>query len=500
MRFSLYLAIFGILLLAGCRERDGLTGRSPDIAGIWKCTPETAEQYPQGTRETALLIERGPEMELTARGCFIFEGNYHHPWELEEIHYNDTTGLLSILDVDGDWYLAYFDPPAQTLSGHIHSLESGDPVPLDTLDFIRADDSLATRLFIPRLPGKDGNLSVSYAVPPSLNDGLNTASLFSCIRDTSAYEDLMKRIINQDFGRLESLLVLKDGQLVLEEYFFGYDRNRLHNIHSCTKSIASLLLGIVLEEYGNFDLNTPISSFFPGYDSLFTGGKEKITLEDLLTMHAGFASDLLPEKPGHGDQLQSILSLPLVSDAGETFQYDNSNSILLGAILLKITGIQADRIASQYLFNPLGISAVQWEKINGLPQCHSNLMMLPRDMAKIGQLVLNYGKWEERQIVPAAWVEKSTRPQVAESVFFDYGYHWWCRSAKNQPCWEDPDDRIGEHPDIALALGFAGQFIMVIRDLNMVVVTTASDYGDYSVALKKIQLAVEEILPLLPVS
>ena len=118
-------------------------------------------------------------------------------------------------------------------------------------------------------------------------------------------------------------------------------------------------------------------------------------------------------------------------------------------------------------------------------------------MAKIGLLVLNDGKWQNKQLVSKEWIFESTKPHVPESEFFDYGYHWWHRSDHNKSWWDRPERGFQKEHDMTIALGFGGQYIMIIRDLNMVVVTTSSDYGDGHTARKKVPMVIDEIVPLL---
>ena len=117
-------------------------------------------------------------------------------------------------------------------------------------------------------------------------------------------------------------------------------------------------------------------------------------------------------------------------------------------------------------------------------------------MAKIGQLVLNDGRWGDQQLVPKEWIRESTRPHLAESEYFDYGYHWWLRSASNKAWWDKPETRSNEEHEIVIALGFGGQYIMIVRDLNLVVVTTASDYANGHMARSKIPMVIEKLVPL----
>lgn len=482
-----------LVLLFGCSQPEP---QIPSIEGIWVCTPETALDYPESKRITALLIGEGNGGIIEARGCFMWEGSFLHSWNLEQASYNDSTQTLTLVDEDGDRYEGVLDSDQHTIRGYFWSGDPGQDTPIDTVDFIRADPQLAQTLFYPRPPGSTGYTAYTYKSPEALEDGLEVANINTFTGDSLALYALLSNIISQDYGRLESLLVMKDSRLVLEEYFYGYDMSQVHNIHSCTKSIASLVLGIVMAHHEDVELALPLFDFFPEYDNLAVNGKELISLEHLLCMTTGFPVDDTPGWVDLDDQLLNILSRPLAEVPGEVFQYNNNNSILLGGVLQNITGEPADQLLEEYLFGPMGISNYQWAYVNGLPQCHSDLQMLPRDMAKIGQLVLNNGKWGDHQLIPKAWIRNSTRPHLAESDYFDYGYHWWLRSASNKAWWDKPETRSNAGHEIVIALGFGGQYIMIVRDLNLVVVTTSSDYANGHMARSKIPLVIEKLIPL----
>jgi CubicO group peptidase (beta-lactamase class C family) len=245
------------------------------------------------------------------------------------------------------------------------------------------------------------------------------------------------------------------------------------------------------------NVDQPIFDFFPVFDSLQTREKEKITLKHVLTMTAGFSEDDDFEIHDPDDQVKQILNLPLESTPGEEFTYNNNCSNLLGGIIYTLESKQADEFAKEVLFNKLGISEFLWERENGVVHCYSDLHMYPRDMAKIGLLVLQNGSWNGEQIVPKEWIAESTKPYVAESEFFDYGYQWWYRSKGNRSWWENPVCGSNNEHDMFLALGYGGQYIMVVRDLDMVIVTTSSDYNEENgMAHQKVPMVIEEVIPL----
>jgi len=502
---SISLVILSTVIFNSCQRNNDFTDTSSDttqashyvsIDGLWRCTPETSLKFPNGTLEPVIKISGSINKKLTVQGCFLWDGLYYNEWELVNIQFDDSTRQLKMVDGSGSTYMGMVDQEMRTITGIVYSGDPDNSVPEDSLDFIRADQNLASQLFYPRLPDLNGNVKYVYNLPEQITDELQTASIFESTSDSAAFFDLMVRLLKQDFGRLESLLVLKDHKLLLEEYFYGYDRTKLHNIHSCTKSVTSLLLGIALERHNVMNVDRPIFSFFPQYDSLETAEKKQITLKHILTMTSGFreGEDFIEDEPD--DLLQNILSRPLESKPGEKYKYSNDCSNLLGGIIYSLEGKQADEYAKENLFSALGISDYHWESENGIPHCHSDLHLLPRDMAKIGLLVLDDGKWLDEQIVPKEWIYESTESHVSESIYYDYGLHWWHRSKENVPWWKEPDTRIKNEHDMIIALGHGGQYIVIMRDLNLVVVTTASDYADGRKARSKIPMIIEGIVPL----
>jgi CubicO group peptidase (beta-lactamase class C family) len=464
------------------------------IDGLWRVTPETAIKYPHGTLEPIIQISGDAQGKLTARGCFLWENRFYDYWDFNRVQFIDSTDQLVVGYNEDGTYKGVVDKKKGTIQGIACG---GDPSDTNKLDFIRVEDLDVNRLFIPYPAGLNGSMTYAYQQPVDCNEQLQTASLFDFVKDSTAFYKLMERIIVQKFGRLESFLLIKDQKLILEKYFYGYDRTQLHPIHSCTKSITSLLLGIALERHQMMNVNEPVFSFFPQFDSLKTPEKEKITLKHVLTMTSGLPEDDEFEVDNPDELVKLILSQPLESTPGEEFTYNNNGTNLLGGIIYTLENKQADEFAKEVLFNKLGISEFSWEKEDGAVRCHSELHMKPRDMAKIGLLVLQNGSWNGEQIVPKEWIAESTKPFVAESEFFDYGYQWWYRSKQNKSWWENPVHGSKNEHDMFLALGYGGQYIMVIRDLNMVIVTTSSDYNEENgMAHQKVPMVIEEVVPL----
>ena len=485
---KLILSALLVIILVSCNKRNS----TESIEGLWISTEETSAKFLHGTQKTVLRISKDYDGRYTARGVFLWNSSYQSEWNLVDLEYDHMTDSIIINDTDGDSYKGMVDCKNMKITGAVHLRNNIQ----DTLDFIPAEKDLEAELFYPRKPDKNGEIIYTYKVPEHLDDGLETASISNSDLDSASIIALVNDIINQEYGRMESLLVLKDNKLIVEEYFYSYDRGRLHHIHSCTKSITSLLLGIALEQHKDIQVDQPLFSFFPEYASLETNEKEQITLEHCLTMTAGFQWDEFPKEMYETDDwFQYILSRPMNSIPGDVFHYNSGCTILLGGVISLLVGKNADLYAEEVLFGPLGISEYIWETHrNGTPQCGGGLQMLPRDMAKIGLLLLNDGRWNNKQIVSKEWILQSTKPRVPESEFLDYGYQWWHRSKNNKKWWEEPQTVSEEEHDMSLALGWGGQYIIVAKDLNLVVITTASDYKNDK-ANSKIPMVIEEIIP-----
>lgn len=233
---------------------------------------------------------------------------------------------------------------------------------------------------------------------------------------------------------LSSILIVKDGYLIVEEYSIGYDRYRQHFIASCTQSIISALIGIASDKGYIDSVDQRIVDFFPELENDCEWKKE-ITIENLLTMSSGLdqgawhpGRPLFEKTP---DWIGYILSREVVTNPGTSFDYYPGNAHILSALLQRATKEDTRSFAVKYLFEPLGISEedIEWEKDPQSVFVGSwGLYMRPRDMAKVGLLYLDKGTWNGAQIIPGAWIEKSVTPSFREISFegliADYGYLW----------------------------------------------------------------------------
>ncbi|MFC2029357.1 serine hydrolase domain-containing protein [Chloroflexota bacterium] len=273
----------------------------------------------------------------------------------------------------------------------------------------------------------------------------------------------MLATIQEEDLEIDAVLVVRNGHLVLDAYTYPAQPDSRNIIYSCTKSVVSALVGIAIDQGYIENVDQPLLSFFPGREIAHQDArKEAMTLEDLLTMSAGLKCEDsylygwrgLRQMEVSDDWVQYMLDLPMVAEPGARFEYCNGASFLLSAIIQETTGMNALAFAEEHLFGPLGIDDLSWSSNpQGITIGWSDLHLRPRDMAKFGYLYLNGGRWEGEQVVPTAWVEASTSEHISATLEDGYGYHWWI-------------DDDGYY----MALGYAGQFIFVVPDRELVVV------------------------------
>ncbi len=465
-----------------------------DIEGLWVSTDETSTLFQPWAEKVALLISRDSSGAITACGYFQKDNDFKPEWKFISTEYDTITQTILMLDEDSDTLVCFYDAENEILRGGVHS-EDGAP---EQLNFVRAGKNLEIRLLHPRVADENGRIIYQYTEPEQINGGLNTESVYNYTTDTTAFLNLMDEVIDQRYGRIKSLLILKNNKLIAEEYFYGYKRDELHQIRSCTKSVTSLLLGISLDRHKEINTDQPIFSFFPEYDSLKSGKNKNITLENVLTMTSGLEWDDYPSEMFKTDDcFRFILSRPMSDKPGERFLYNSGGTVLLGGVIEFLEGKKALAFADEFLFKPLGIKNYIWESHKkDILRCGEGLSLRPRDMAKIGLLVLNDGRWQGKQVVSKTWVRESTKPHVKESDYFDYGYQWWHHSKNNLQWWKEPNATSPDEHDLITALGYAGQYIMIVRDLNLVIVTSATDFTNGAIARSKIPMAIERIIPL----
>lgn len=297
-------------------------------------------------------------------------------------------------------------------------------------------------------------------------DGWRTSSPeeqgFDSVKLTEGLQDIQQSQIG-----IDSLLIVRNGYIILDAHFHPYDGTFPHDFASVTKSVMTTLIGIAADQ-GKLDLDAPMVSLFPKRTiANLDERKARLTVRHLVSMVNGMESGCMEaDQPtieammSRPDWVQAALDRPMVSEPGSEFCYDSPGMHILSAILQETTGMTALDFARQNLFEPLGIQEAVWESDpQGYSRGWGDLHLLPEDAAKIGYLWLHRGQWDGQQIVPEAWVLDSVK---AHSLFvgddIGYGYGWWIAT--------------GDY----YASGRGGQKVRVISTRNTVVVTTGSDF------------------------
>lgn len=251
--------------------------------------------------------------------------------------------------------------------------------------------------------------------------------------------------IPEELPFLDSLIIIRNGYIVYESYYNGYDANKIHDIASVTKSWTSALVGVAQAQGKITNLNESLPTLLPNY---FTenkyADKRDVTLRQLLMMRSGidFSEDVLNSDGYGGEELMESdvtafgLGFPMAYQPGETWNYSTLDTQLISAIIQHATGESLESFAASNLFEPMGIKEYDWlEDGVGTTIGGQNLSMTPRDMAKLGFLYLHNGNWDGEQLVPANWIELSLTPQgdayyppteKNEKIEW-YGYLWWMR-------------------------------------------------------------------------
>ncbi len=273
-----------------------------------------------------------------------------------------------------------------------------------------------------------------------------------------------------------SLLVIKNGYLIAEDYFNEGSLEQQTNIQSATKSYFSALVGIALDQGCLTSVDQKMIDFFPEYTNQITDQRKKhITIQHLLQMRSGYPweeshPDLWEAFFENGDWLPLIVHFPLTSDPGTEFQYSNFSTYLLGVIVSRACDTDLKEFAEKNLFSPINTELGEmWQDVFGY--YYINLYVTGRDAARFGQLFLDEGDFEGNQIISSDWVQDSLQIYSGNPSEFKvgrnykdtgYGYQWW--SAQS-----------GKH-HYNLALGHGGQVIALLDEFEMVVVLTGDPF------------------------
>ena len=313
-----------------------------------------------------------------------------------------------------------------------------------------------------------------YQKPELKNDGWEVSSLSDVGMDISAIEEIAENVKNGRYKGIHSMLIVKNGFLVFEEYFQNYQDDDLQHIMSITKSISSTLIGIAIDRGFISGVVDSVLTYFPQY-TITDPEKKQIKLEHILTLTTGLEWDektypysdprnteyqMVQEE----DWMEFVLQRPLRDNPGEVYNYNTGAVHLLSAVIKESSDLFANEFAEQYLFEPLGISEYHWNTDNKGYPCTGatlgGLKMRARDIAKYGFLFLNEGKWHSIQVIPEYWIEESIKPRIMIGQNMQHGYLWRLGQF----------DVYGKTVDHFYTTGFGGQTLFISPDLDLMIV------------------------------
>ena len=443
-----------LILLPSCGAEKS-TGDLGDVTGYWRGT--LPSQRDAGLELVFHVREAGPG-RLEAIGYWLEDGMVNNEFPVARVVYRGEDASLGFAYGDVT-YDASVDPKLGIARGTFSFPEQEETL-LMTHVGSGALEELSPR---PGVAGAD----YVYERPEKLDDGWDVAALDDAGFVPDVATEAVRGVLDGEHGIITSLLVVRDGRLALEEYFYGSGRGRLQPTMSVTKSVVSLLVGQAIDEGLIDGVDAPILSFFPERRRDAADGWEDVTLEHVLTMTTGVewpAEVREGAYPAPADRFSGVLERPMTAEPGSRFDYVGLNVELLAGVIETATGVNADVYARDALFAPLGITEYDWSKLRwqGHPHMAGSLHLKPRDMARIGLLVLRDGVWNGEQVVSESWIERSTATHVEEGPNRGYGYLWWTGTYEFG----------GRTVEAVFASGLGSNYIAVLPDYDMVVVTT----------------------------
>jgi CubicO group peptidase (beta-lactamase class C family) len=323
-----------------------------------------------------------------------------------------------------------------------------------------------------------------------LEDGWTVAAPQEQSLDPALICAIGPRLVELKEANAHGVVIARHGAIVYEAYLPGedqrwpqkhwkeplamasHDARTRHDVQSISKSVVALLMGAALDRGLLKSIDTPLLSLFPEYADLRTSDKDRIRVRDLLTMTSGLR---WPQKPylamsrqmeAAADPSRFVLEQPMVAGPGLVWHYNNGSAEVAGAVVKKAAGKALDQFAKEALFDPLGIDDWEWGTMaNGDPGASWGLRLRLRDLAKIGQLVLDRGRWHGQRILPETWISIMTAPHIVRSKTI-YGFLWWL----------DREQVNGKEVDIISGYGWGGQSISVVPSLGLVVAVNAGVY------------------------
>lgn len=352
-----------------------------------------------------------------------------------------------------------------------------------------------------------------YQQPLTLNDTMVTGTLAEHSVNQALIEAMFSAINNQEFTGIDSILIMRNGVLVLDELlrtelgdhdrFIGNQDINTHSMQSVSKSFVSAVIGIAIDQGHITSTEDLMLSYFPEYAVLNNDDARKRawTIDDFLTMQTGLQWDEWTHpfsSPSNSlgsiyqtsnDYVEALFNLPMANNPGSTFAYSTIASVALGGLVENATGEQFEDYANKHLFEPLAMDSAIWGHTpTGRVHTGGGLWLSSRDMIKFGQLFLQNGIFNGERIISEEWINRSRQPLVSLSqypLWEAYGYQWWIDNFRNN---------TNQLHGIYSANGNGGQFIFVWPEKNAVIVFTGQNY-DSSELYQPQQMMRQFIIP-----
>ncbi|NQU87574.1 MAG: serine hydrolase, partial [Mariniphaga sp.] len=316
---------------------------------------------------------------------------------------------------------------------------------------------------------------ISLLILFSCENQNNIPSLYPLAEINGINEELLISAVEKAKldGGIKSLIINRNGDTVIEEYFVNDGPDSLYHVQSVTKSIVSILIGIAIEK-DFLDLNETVGNYLSEYVDSLNPSIASITIKNLLTMSGGFEWDEMTDFVQYfnpwasaENNIKYVLKMPMSHEPGEIFTYNTAACQLLSAIIYEATGLSLDEFGEAHFFQPLGITNRIWyADYQGFNYGGAMLLLSPPDMLKIGLLYLNKGSYNGQQIVSESWVNESHFPHYNTNNVIpygsEYGYFWWIGNYQ------------GHH--LYFANDYGGQFIFIVPDFDLVVVARSDSY------------------------
>lgn len=334
----------------------------------------------------------------------------------------------------------------------------------------------------------------NYSMPDASGDGWEVAHLNDVGMSENWITNMMRQVYGGLFWGIDSVVIARNNKLVLYaqirqetgqfDNWINNQDSRRHVLHSTSKSFTSALIGIAIDQGSIASTQVRFYDMFNyGAYGNWDPRKAEMTLEDALTMRLGLEwdewtlpysnpnNDLVFLNDNHADWAKALLDLPMTSDPGTVFAYNTAATTAIGQALENATGIPMADFANQFLFYPMDITTAEWATTpTGLPVGGSGLFLLPRDMAKFGQLFIDDGVWQGQQLISPAWIADSVERRVDISSWATfskaYGFQWWL----------DDFNHKGQTIAAYVTSGYGGQYIFCLPDLDLVIAFTGHNY------------------------